>query len=77
MHVLTSALIRHGPLFDSLFDQLFDQPVHCFRCIGIGIMSGAFDPSDRDAGFLMPGFVVAYAGSCMILLPTYEKRRTL
>ena len=38
--------------------EFIDQSVDLFRFVRIGIMSGPFDPMQRDPGLLMPGFII-------------------
>ena len=40
------------------------------RLVGVGIMSGAFDPLQGNVRLLMPCFVIASARAGMVVRPT-------
>ena len=45
------------------------------RSVGVGIVAGPLDPFERDPGLLVPGPVVAGAGTGAVFVSADEKRR--
>lgn len=53
--------------------KLRDQLIYGVRLVCIGVVTGVFEPNERNAGVAVPGFVIADTGTGTVFFPAEQK----